>query len=95
MRHAIQTMVSLPSKVWSRVRPVHVDGFLYFCIAFFGSLLVSLGSDAAYKYIEPFALFKYKMWCGAIAAGATALKTFRSTAYADRLRQDKEGQNKG
>lgn len=74
-----------------KLKPVHVDGWLYFGIGVFGAMTATFGTDAAYKYMEPYHLFWYKSvstWC---LAGCTALKTFRSTSYSDSLK-DPNGQ---
>jgi hypothetical protein len=72
------------------LQPVVFDGIVYFAIAVFGYLNTSFGSDEAAKYISPLALFWLRESCGAIAAGALALKMYRSTTFAE-YRQAKNG----
>lgn len=41
----------------NRVRPVHVDGVLYFSIAVLLALNTTFSSDDAYKYVNPYVIF--------------------------------------
>lgn len=68
---------------WAKVGAVHIDGILYFTMAVCMSMVASLSSDAAYKYIDPYLLFWGKTFFEALGAGSTAVKTFRSTAFAE------------
>lgn len=61
----------------------YIDGALYFLIAVFGALLAGLTEDDAYKYIEAYTLYFLKMFSKVGLAGATAIKMYRSTGFAD------------
>lgn len=69
-----------------KLTPVQVDGWLYTGMGVFGFLTVTFGSDESYKYVNPYLVFWLKVFFGCGLAGCTALKTFRSTAYADHLK---------
>lgn len=61
---------------------VWIDGALY-CLG--GMFIFSQGflsEEGAYKYIDPHVLFWLKYWSGMGAAGAGALKAFRSMTFA-------------
>jgi hypothetical protein len=60
----------------------HFDGWLYAMVAIFGSITVSLGTDEAYNLFSPQTLFWSKSICGAMSAGALAVKMYRSTTFA-------------
>jgi hypothetical protein len=68
------------------VKPVHIDGVLYVCIAVFVFMQSWFSSDDAYKYVNPFVIFWIKGICGTVGAAAGALKMFRSTGYSDSLK---------
>jgi hypothetical protein len=70
--------------VFNKLKPVHVDGFLYVCIALFGSVQGGL-TDDAYKYLNPYTIFWIKYVATVLLACAGALKMFRSTTYSDHL----------
>lgn len=74
------------------IRPVHVDGVLYICIAVFGFLQTYFGSDDTYKYINPFVVFWILAVVGTLGAAAGALKMFRSNTYNEHLQEKKEEQ---
>lgn len=82
----VRAAVELPGKTWAKVRPVHVDGMLYFLIGVTGAMVLTFSSDAAYKYVDPNRLFWFKAMASWTLAGATALKTYRSTGYADSIK---------
>lgn len=67
------------------IKPVYTDGVLYVMIAVCGFLSTEAGSDAAYKYLNPYFLFWAKVIIGCLLAGATALKMFRSTSYSNHI----------
>jgi hypothetical protein len=71
------------------VRPVFMDGTLYVCIAVLVFWQMIFGGDEAAKYITPRLLFFLKFLIGSLAVGCNALKSFRSTAFADH-RKEKE-----
>jgi hypothetical protein len=73
-----------------KLRPVHVDGTLYVCIAVFLAIQSYFCSEDAYKYVNAYAIFWVKGICAVIGAGAGALKMFRSTSYSDSVNQDKD-----
>ena len=60
----------------------HFDGWLYAMVAVFGSITVSLGTDEAFNLFSPQTLFWAKSICGAMSAGALAVKMYRSTTFA-------------
>lgn len=65
---------------------VHIDGWLYYGIAVSGALQTGLAQEGASNYIPQPYLFYIQLINGAFfLAGLTALKTFRSTAYADHV----------
>ena len=61
----------------------YFDGYLYFTIAVCGAVAASLQTDEAMNYIQPSTLFWLRVAVTSIGAGALALKTWRSTGYAD------------
>lgn len=69
-------------------KPVTVDGFLWVSIALFGALQASVSSDDAYKYVDPRVLFWMKTACACGAASSIALKSFRSTTFAQHLSEN-------
>lgn len=69
------------------VKPVHVDGVLYVCIAAFVALQTWVSSDESFKYINPYIIFYAKGFCAIAGATAGALKMFRSTSYSDSLKK--------
>jgi hypothetical protein len=69
-------------------KPVTVDGFLWVCIALFGTMQTMLTNDDAYKYVNPVALFWLKFVCGCGAACALALNSFRSKTFANHLSEN-------
>lgn len=73
-------------KALGGLKPVHVDGVLYVCIAVFVALQTWISSDDAFKYVNPYVIFYSKGVCAIMGAGAGALKMFRSTAYSDSLK---------
>lgn len=70
-------------EIWQSIPPVMVDGALYAGLAIFIALQGSLSSDEAAKYVTPTLLFWMRTAVAALAAGAGALKMFRSNSYAD------------
>lgn len=70
------------------MKPVMLDGALYTSIAAFVFMQGYLSSDEAYKYCNPYILFWAKFFVGSIAAGAGALKMYRSNTYADHQRDE-------
>lgn len=77
---------------FSGIKPVFIDGGLYVMLAFLGAILITFSNDDIYKYSP---LSSYKAWPTFVhwtkstdewmIAVFTALKMFRSTAYADHL----------
>lgn len=65
------------------LKPVVIDGFLYVCIAMFGSIIGLMSTDEVYKYMNPYAVFYIKALSSIGLAGVSALKMFRSTSYSD------------
>lgn len=70
------------------ITPTQLDGTLYVLIAVFGAIQTFFSSDDAYKYVNPYILFWIKGASGFALAGVSALKMFRSTAYADQVKKD-------
>lgn len=71
-----------------KLRAVHIDGTLYVCIAAFTFIQAFFTSDESYKYMSPTFLYWIKFSVGLIGAVAAALKMYRSTAYADSLKEN-------
>lgn len=67
------------------MKPVHIDGFLLVMIAVSGSIIGISTSDEAFKYVAPNHLWWTRAVAGVVLAAVTALKTFRSTSYADHV----------
>lgn len=57
------------------------DGVLYVTLGVFVFLQGYFSSEEAYKYVNPFMLFWLKAFVGGIAAGAGALKMYRSGGF--------------
>ncbi len=74
------------------MKSVHVDGFIYVTIAFFGAWSSALGTDEAAKYLPDVTLFWARSICASLAASALALKMYRSTAFSD-YKKEKNGTN--
>lgn len=72
--HNIRSLLQIP--------PVVLDGALYMAIAFFGALSAGLGSDEAYKYVEPYTLYWVRFISFVSGQTLLALKMFRNTSYA-------------
>lgn len=70
---------------------VFLDGCLYVVIAVCGFLATALGSDETYQMFNAVTLFWLKTINGSVLAATTALKMFRSTAYAEHQQTKKEG----
>lgn len=62
----------------SSVTPSQLDGFLLTTAAIFLFQQGMLSSEDAYKYLNAYCLYAAKFIVGSLAAGAMALKTFRS-----------------
>lgn len=71
------------------MKPVVFDGLLWFIIGVSGAAIAELGSETAFKYISPYTLFWWKFTMACLLAGATSLKTYRSTGYAAHLDKQK------
>lgn len=63
--------------------PVFIDGLLYVGIAFFGALFIEFTTDDAKQFIPLATLFWLKLATSSLGGSCTALKTFRSTTFAD------------
>lgn len=68
---------------YGNMKPVVIDGFLYVVIAVCGTITAIMTSDEIYKYVNPYVVFYGKAVNEILTAGATALKMYRSTSYAD------------
>lgn len=73
--------------------PVFVDGLLYVLIAMGAAAVIVLSDNEIYKYASPYFVFYAKSAANIILAGATALKTYRSSSYADHVKEKKESGN--
>ena len=60
------------------ITPAQLDGFLLTMCAIFLFQQGMLSSEESYKYHNPTLLYHLKFFVGSLAAGAMALKTFRS-----------------
>ena len=60
----------------------HFDGWLYAMVAVFGFLTGAFGTDEAKSLLSANHLFWIKTFCGAMSAGALAVKMYRSTTFA-------------
>lgn len=76
------------------ITAAQLDGALYISIAVCGAVQTFFSSDEAYKYINPYILFYIKCSAGIILAAVGALKMFRSTTYADHLKDKKDEETK-
>lgn len=72
------------------ITPIQLDGTLYILIASFGFVQGFFSSDEAYKYVHPAVLFWMKAFTGVALAAVGALKMFRSTSYADHMKDVKQ-----
>lgn len=66
-----------------KAKAVWVDGSLYVSIAVCGFVVTFFSGDDVYKYVNPYVIFWTKAVFGSIAAGAGALKMFRSNTFAE------------
>lgn len=67
------------------IKPVHIDGGLYVLMGVAGSVIASLSTEAAEKFINPYYLFIWRTIFEAILAGAGSLKMYRSTGYSNSI----------
>lgn len=73
-------------RYFSDIKPVWIDGSLYVALAFLGAIMITFNNDDVYKYFPyPVAVFWVKSIDEWTIAALTAIKMFRSTAYADHL----------
>lgn len=72
-----------------KIKPVHIDGVLYVLIAVFGSVQALMQSDETYKYMSGIAVFYIKCLSAVSLAACGALKMYRSSSYAEHIRQNK------
>ncbi len=70
-------------KYFSTIPPVFLDGALYTAVAILVFWQIIFGSDEAAKYISPLWLFLIKLGVGTGAVGANAVKSYRSTSFAE------------
>lgn len=69
------------------ITPAQVDGLLYCAILVTSANMGVLTSDEVWKYVHPQIVFFVK-WANILFnALVTGLKTFRSTAYGEQLRE--------
>ena len=66
-----------------KVTSMHIDASLYVVIAVCGFIATMLGTDETFQMFGDSTLWYMKLVNGSLLAGATALKMFRSTAFAD------------
>ena len=72
------------------LKPVHIDGVLYSCIALFGFFEAYFSSDEAYKFFNPAVLFCMKASLGGGGALTGAVMMYRSSSNSDSVK-DKSG----
>lgn len=72
--------LNLAEKIFS---PASIDAWLIVFCASFVFMQGYLSSDDSYKYCNAIALFWIKFLVGSLAASCLALKSFRSTSYAE------------
>lgn len=65
------------------MKPVTLDGWIYIVLAVCTAMAATFSSDEAAHYVIPLLLFVLKSITSWTAAGALALKLYRSTAFAD------------
>lgn len=73
----------------NKLKPVHVDGFLFFFGSFFGSISAGFASDATYQYVNAHLVFWVRILSAAISTSCISLITFRNQTYAKWLEQPK------
>lgn len=73
------------------VKRVHIDGVLYVTLGTFVFLQGYFSTEDASKYMSPAFNFWVNCIVGGILAGASALKMYRSTAFADHQIEKKNG----
>ena len=71
-----------------------VDGSIYVMLQGLTFLATAFSGEDAYKYINPFVLFWLKICLGEGACMLLAIKTFRSTSFAE-WRSDKKSHDTG
>lgn len=74
-------------KYFGKMSPMYIDGWLYVLIAMFGGIAASLNSDEAAKYVADWLLFWLRETTTWICAGLLALKMYRSTTYAEHIKE--------
>lgn len=77
-------------KYGDRMTPAFVDGLLYTLMGMGGSAVVCLSDNDVYKYLSAYFVYYAKTISAVTLAGATSLKTFRSTSYGKQLDEKKK-----
>lgn len=83
-------MIKASFNYFKTIPSVYIDGFIYVAIAVLQFLAAAFGDDESAKYIGPLTLYWLKRIVGTLAAGFLALKLYRSTAFADHVKEKKE-----
>ncbi len=83
-------MIKATANYLASIPPVFLDGALYVMVQMLTVLSTQFGTDESAKFIEPATLFWIKIVIGELAAGALALKLFRSTTYSEHQKAKKE-----
>lgn len=82
-------MIKATSAYFSQIPPVFIDGITFVLIQGLTFLQAAFGSDQAAKYIDPFLLWIIQVSIGELASVFLAIKMFRSSSYADHLKDKK------
>ena len=69
-----------------KLKAVHIDGTLYVCMGLFTFLQGYFSEDDASRYVNPWLLWWLRAGIGSLAAMAASLKMYRSSSYADSLK---------
>lgn len=80
-------MIRRLSNYFGQVPPVFLDGLLYMLIAVFGAVQGYLSLDDSAKWVDPQILFWLKGVVIVCLTSVTAIKMFRSTAFAEHQRK--------
>ena len=85
IRKSINWILAIPAVV--------IDGGLYVTVAMILAMQTTFTSEEAYKYVAPYTLFWIKATLGTVGSGLAALKMFRSSSYADHIKEKETKEN--